>query len=43
MADWHPIQHSFSAGEVSERMLMRTDSAVYAQSVLDMLNFIPTL
>ena len=43
MPKWNPIQNSFSGGEVSARLIMRTDAEIYAQSLLLMRNFMPTL
>lgn len=43
MPEWNPIQHTFTGGEVSPRMIMRTDIKPYAESLLEMLNFYPTL
>ena len=42
MAKWHHVQRDFSGGEISPRMLMRTDTDVYQKAVLLMENFIPT-
>ena len=42
MSLWHHVQRSFSGGEISPRMLMRTDHPYYKQSAMQMVNFIPT-
>lgn len=36
-------QVDFSGGEISDRMVMRTDTDVLARSVAEMINFMPTL
>ena len=43
MAQWDPIQNSFSGGQVSPRMIMRTDADIHRSSVLRMENWMPTL
>ena len=37
------VQRDFSGGEISSRMLMRADTALYQKSLLQMVNFYPTL
>jgi len=38
---WTATQTSFSAGEISPRMLSRVDTDIYRQAALRMLNFMP--
>ena len=43
MAKTYPIQQSFSAGEISPKLLTRSDLPGYAQSTLEMTNLIATV
>ena len=39
----HHVQQDFSGGEIGGRMIMRDDTELYGKSLLEMLNFMPTL
>ena len=43
MAKTYPIQQSFSAGEISPKLLARSDLAGYKHSALELLNMIPSI
>lgn len=43
MAQWHDLQQDFSGGEISTRMLMRAGDELYEKSLLQALNFMPSL
>jgi len=43
MPKTYPIQQSFSAGEISPRLLARTDQPGYKHSAQMMLNMVPTI
>ena len=43
MAQWTAVQADFSGGAISSKMVMRADIEAYGKSMLQMINFAPTL
>jgi hypothetical protein len=41
VTSWQHVQRDFSGGEISGRMLMRSDTEVYRKSAIGMINYMP--